>query len=86
MKKFFFFLVLIGIGLGLLLIQIMKPLLTIILSISIGTPFEAILFFEPLVIGGMVAIMVVLYGIVAISVAWINGRIPHVSQLLRYER
>ena len=78
--------VLIGLGLGLLLIQIMRPLLTLILSTTVGTPYEAILYFEATVLGGTIGVMALLYGIVAISAAMINGRIPHVSQLLRYER
>lgn len=73
----------VGLGLGVLLTQIMRPLLALTLSASLGGQSEALLFWDAPLIGGVVALLLGLYLVAVIVAAGVNGRVGQVAQLLR---
>jgi ABC-type antimicrobial peptide transport system permease subunit len=73
----------VGAGLGWLLAQITLPLLAVTLSASMGGSTEAPLLPDWLALGQLLLVMLALYLLAVLAVAWLNGRVE-IARLLRW--
>jgi ABC-type antimicrobial peptide transport system permease subunit len=73
----------VGAGLGWLLAQITLPLLAVTLSASMGGSTEATLLPDWLALGQLLLVMLALYLLAVLAVAWLNGRVE-IARLLRW--
>lgn len=73
----------VGLGLGALLANIMRPLLTLTLSASLGEPSDGLLFWNAPLILGVAGALLGLYLVAVLVASGVNGRVGKVAQLLR---